>query len=608
MPERYLEGKRDEYGSLIAVVQMTYFSVALCTPHCVARIRYFLRASLHLEVIALENIVSFLPMPVPLHSSERNVEMDLLKGNKWVFDPFATRAQYAEANTKRVKSAPASKRFDTLTDILAFNSNCDLSSPVPSPKSTDLNRIKPKSASSVEQIVLISHEQYSHYDFIRTINLIDIHEDRKKYVKNCISLIGLIHEIKELIDIAREEPKRPFQNACSDTDQISCCVDDLLERLIFRFYEDVLKSHFYSMSKGEEHCLEQAKENDEILREAVALHAKFEIPLPEWLEPQAQSVTDICDICDDKYLLNELDPVFRKLDQMPFVFDIVPEAKHIAVKVLKAKTEKETTQQVDAVKRECKIKADLFKIKMITFNKCTKYKYESGNELTVENRTGTLSGFAKMKQLETEKMVAILAGHVADDKKSKHFDTTLKIQKETVGEIRPRATNLEGFSDISIADISKEISQHCDKKFKNEDNERFIAVPLQTDSGEQKKSRFERVHIWGAKSKPGTAQVKEYGIPRPDATGLIYIAKEPHASIETYWKEGDSGAMVLSERYRREKDQHLIAIGLFIGQSIEDDGTKYVVFSLQSGFDHLSKDYDARFKLYKDESNEEEDD
>ncbi|XP_052766636.1 uncharacterized protein LOC128207635 isoform X2 [Mya arenaria] len=399
-----------------------------------------------------------------------------------------------------------------------------------------------------------------------------------------------------------------FCQQCSDTDQISCCVDDLLERLIFRFYEDVLKSHFYSMSKGEEHCLEQAKENDEILREAVALHAKFEIPLPEWLEPQAQSVTDICDICDDKYLLNELDPVFRKLDQMPFVFDIVPEAKHIAVKVLKAKTEKETTQQVDAVKRECKIKADLFKIKMITFNKCTKYKYESGNELTVENRTGTLSGFAKMKQLETEKMVAILAGHVADDKKSKHFDTTLKIQKETVGEIRPRATNLEGFSDISIADISKEISQHCDKKFKNEDNERFIAVPLQTDSGEQKKSRFERVHIWGAKSKPGTAQVKEYGIPRPDATGLIYIAKEPHASIETYWKEGDSGAMVLSERYRREKDQHLIAIGLFIGQSIEDDGTKYVVFSLQSGFDHLSKDYDARFKLYKDESNEEEDD
>ncbi|XP_052769989.1 uncharacterized protein LOC128209808 [Mya arenaria] len=383
-----------------------------------------------------------------------------------------------------------------------------------------------------------------------------------------------------------------FLQRCSKTEQIACCVDDLLERHMFMFYENVLKAYFRSISR------QNHPENDEVLSEAKALHEKFEVPLPDWLQQQANSVIDVC---DDKYLFNSLKPVFCELKKMSSVFDIVPVTKHVVIKVLKASTEKETAQNVDAVRKvfeKWKIKSELFEIKTIVFKKSADYKYNSGDEINVRERIGTLSGFAKMVDAKTnEDMVAILSGHVAGN------DPALNIKEETVGNILPRPSSDCLNADISVAKVSKETSQQCDKKFRNEDSERLNAVPLKTE--ELKKTRFERVHIWGAKSKPGIAQVKEHGFLPPEEVGnFIYLVKESDASSQSTWQQGDSGAMVLSERYRKEEDQTMRAIGLLMGESVEEDGKKYVVSPLQSGFDYLSIDHDATFSLYSDDSNE----
>ncbi|WAR20310.1 hypothetical protein MAR_002148 [Mya arenaria] len=439
-------------------------------------------------------------------------------------------------------------------------------------------------------------------DILRTVGspvlLIVSSSDQDKVERFCNQITGYEEERKNVC-VAIVSDRNPldephtvqtswgFLRRCSYISTLRADVDELFESFIFNIYETNL--HLYFKRKDVTERIEQ-----EMINEALTLFKRFKIEIPPWLEEFGRRLQDKE---STRRLVSSFTPALRRFRDLPFVFDCVPRTDHMVIKLMETEVDEEKSQHARNVKKilnECKLSEEQYRITFVTVTKYADYKYKSGDEVQVKDRTGTMSGFAKMNDSKKDELVAIFSNHVAEETnpESKTFSTTLNMQKDNVGEIllRPKG-DLK--ADVAIAKIHPCKVSDCDKKFRDEKGKRLYAVPL--TEAELDDSTYERVHFWGAKTKPGIGQIQEVGVLHEGGRNHIYINGTSENCND--WQKGDSGAMILKEKHRSEST--LKAVGTFMGQTCdEDEGQKYIATPLHLGLAVLSETYNATFSLF----------
>ncbi|WAR20311.1 hypothetical protein MAR_002149 [Mya arenaria] len=415
-------------------------------------------------------------------------------------------------------------------------------------------------------------------------------EEEGKHV--CVAIVSDRTSIDEL---CMNQTSLVLFKKCSNISTLRADVDQLFERFIFNFYETNLHLYFEQKDITE-------KREEEMIKEALTLFRRFKIEIPVWLEEYGR---DFEHKDSTQRLISDFKPAMRRFKQLPFVFDCVPRTGHMIIKLKETDKVQENEQferYIKHILNDCKLPEERYQITFVTVTKYADYKYKSGDEVQVKDRTGTLSGFAKMSVSNSNDLVAILSNHVAEDpdSKSKTFSTALKMQKETVGDIcsKPKG-DLK--ADVAIAKIDPCKHSDCDKKFRDEKEKRLYAVPL--TEAELDDSKYERVHFWGAKTKPGIGQIQEVGALHEGGSNHIYINNTSENGND--WQKGDSGAMFLKEKHGGEST--LQAVGMFMGETFNNtEGRKYIATPLHLGLAVLSETHNATFSLFGEDSEDHE--
>ncbi|WAR11223.1 hypothetical protein MAR_036299 [Mya arenaria] len=372
-------------------------------------------------------------------------------------------------------------------------------------------------------------------------------------------------------------------------DQIPRWIDDLLEYYAFEQLARVAK-HFI-----------KAKEASKLdIGEIQALYKKSQVPMPNWLQPMSQ----------------ELSETEQKLSALPHILQYDISKEPLTIKML---SENESKQN-DVIKglEQIGYSEGEYTIQLVEIKPLGSDNFKSGDGIQVRgsDRKGTLGAFAKLetKKSNESRIVAVTSKHIlhVSDTENKEIIANNAV----LGNLMEDTEEAQVFKDMAIAHVTAS-SAKCDTSFRNRNGQRGIAEICESS---QIELQHELVHLWSQRQSPATAKVSSSKAGRSYKDDYYFIETESTNEI-THPIPGDSGAMVLIERHPRQS-KHMYAIGTLVGEILPkekaDESTdsekekhltnehrmvpqkEFLVTSLKRGFDHFSNQHDGSLTLFAD--------
>ncbi|XP_053382533.1 uncharacterized protein LOC123541470 [Mercenaria mercenaria] len=233
-----------------------------------------------------------------------------------------------------------------------------------------------------------------------------------------------------------------------------------------------------------------------------------------------------------------------------------------------------------------------------------------GDEICVAQNRGSFGCFAKMQDREErgETACGLLSKHVATtDQERSEILAKNDGQFKRIGHIL-QETITDGGLDIAAATLSIPIGE-CETRFKS-----LRGRPQETGRGrlfETERLRGNKVHMWGAVSKPGKGiiTVPDYICKGMDHTLIQVedIVDGEQNVVDRFAQPGDSGAVTCADD-PGQRVVHPVSmnIGCMNYKEVEEDNKnevktkrgKYLTVPLQSGLEQLSQRTGKNFDLF----------
>ncbi|WAR11208.1 hypothetical protein MAR_036284 [Mya arenaria] len=343
-------------------------------------------------------------------------------------------------------------------------------------------------------------------------------------------------------DIKRETWGYLCQASNLTNDNITAHIDNVLERVVLE-----------KLARAAKALPKQRKSTEGIITEVKKLFTVTKVQMPNWLkewEPDSESVA----------ARNKLEQISAKVLSFPEVF-----ACDVSNECITVMIRRENASQIGDLRKKLNVFGLLneeFNIHVAEIKQLADDKFRSGDRIQVRGskKGGTLGCFAKLKK-ETDdqpKTVVITARHVVNvnDTDSKE----LEVNQETLGKVMENKEEAdERVLDIEIGEVTAPQSK-CDTYFRRENGDKGFAELYEPSPSELVN---QRVHLWGARTSPGAAKLSNFKLSASDAGEYMFIAMSNDKNVLA--KEGDSGAMVLMERYPKDSP-NMYAIGTLVGE------------------------------------------
>lgn len=156
--------------------------------------------------------------------------------------------------------------------------------------------------------------------------------------------------------------------------------------------------------------------------------------------------------------------------------------------------------------------------------------------------------------------------------------------------------------DISVAKIDTECVKYCETSFKSEKghSKNCVLYQFKEENGDAKTCSLsgEKVHIWGAKSRPGMVESHDFEFVEKAYGKCIFITD---ISEKPFSKPGDSGAVVCSTEAR---GQNMFAAGFLVGEitlkeekHTGDNKTCYIALCFEDALKEIADRHQVTYLL-----------
>ncbi|XP_052241117.1 uncharacterized protein LOC127851396 isoform X2 [Dreissena polymorpha] len=383
--------------------------------------------------------------------------------------------------------------------------------------------------------------------------------------------------------------------------------DALLERFAFRILKRLIESARITIDSAPNFIVDM---DETILVVCDGIHAAYrrsEVPREEW-----PVIPDF-----DVEYPPEIDKIITTVLKIPGVFGC--SKKRVGLFIDINATDEHLRESIS--KNVSKI-MDENRIRRFVCRFCT-FKHlsvQSGDPIHVRGAQGTLGGFAEKRHAlvksppcqtteirgnteetlyfrDENKLVALISGHLSFLDHPPEADRTRYLtscsQNKIIGQFE--VPDQEEWIDMVCVEVYDEFRGVCETKFRNEYGVSLFADLIEHKSLEN--WEFSPVHIWGAKTSPGSGQILETNYVVDEAPGKFIVISE-RKSDKLFSTPGDSGSIVCGT----DRKKSFFAIAMLIGeiQSKDEKSPKrYLALVLKDGLNHIAKKCGCEFSLCK---------